>query len=169
MTRGRKRFLLSLQPAQITTGNRGYASSGPLPQGALIESVILESDTASGLVVINFGVAAGAVASQADAAAAQSGFIGLGSIISQAEGIGVPIPNGTVYITGLGWLVPSSLMRVFVEVINGSGSSIRANATFIGDWLTEDEYYRYGQPREVEEIGTGNTRRTPANTGPTVP
>ena len=134
----RRPLLIALQPAQVTAGNRGQASSRPLPNSFRIDTVIAETDTPSGLVYVRYGVSPGAVTSQAEAASAQSFVDSFGTLITTSNRDMIPLPQGTSYLTGLDIVIPSSQMRLWCEAINSQSSdATRVSVTFLGEYIDE--------------------------------
>lgn len=138
---GRKRLLITVQPAQVTAGSSGFANTDPLRSAIYLDSVIIETDTPSGLVLVNFGVSPGPVTSTALANAAQSAFDDSGTAINLTDGQAIPLPNGSAYLTGLSWMIPNGFARLFVQVINNQASdATRCHVIFQGWYLSEEEY-----------------------------
>ena len=134
----RRPLLLCLQPAQVTAGSRGQASSKAIPNPFRIDTIIAETDTPSGLVYVRYGISPGAVASQADAASAQSIIDSFGTLITTSNRDMIALPQGTSYLSGLGVVVPSSQMRLWCEVINSQSSdATRVSVTFQGEYIDE--------------------------------
>lgn len=168
----RRPLLICLQPAQVTAGSRGQASSRPLANPFRLDTIIAETDTPSGLVYVRYGVSPGAVASQADAQGAQCLIDSLGTVITTSNRDMIALPQGTSYLTGLGVIVPSSQMRLWVEVINSQSSdSTRVSVTFQGELIDEGsaelsgavEYLSDIKP--MAQIATGGLQRQ----GPVTP
>lgn len=168
----RRPLLIALQPAQVTAGSRGQASSRPLPNSFVLDTIIAETDTPSGLVYVRYGVSPGAVASQAEAASAQSIVDSFGAVITTSNRDMLPLPQGTIYLTGLGVVVPSSQMRLWCEVINSQSSdATRVSVIFKGEYIDEgpgelasaEEYA--GQTAATIAAATGRLRQT----GPITP
>ena len=134
----RRPLLICLQPAQVAAGGRGQASSKALPNPFVITTVIAETDTPSGLVYVRFGVSPGAIASQADAQGAQCIIDSLGTLITTSNRDMIALPQGTCYLTDLSIVVPSSQMRLWMEVINSQGSdATRTSVIFKGTYIDE--------------------------------
>lgn len=134
----RRPLLLCLQPAQVTAGQRGQASSRPLPNAFRLDTIIAETDTPSGLVYVRYGISPGEVSSQAAAASGQSFVDSWGSLILTTNRDAIPLPQGTSYLSGLGIIVPTSLMRIWCEVINNQASdATRVSVTFQGEYIDE--------------------------------
>lgn len=136
---GRKRLVLTLQPAQVNAAALGYVSSGPLPAPLLLDSIIAETDTPSGLVYFRCGVSQGAVTTEALAASGQNIVDSHGSTISGGADA-IPLPNGSVYITGIDLLIPQGLNRLWCAFDNDSASAIRGHVIFLGYWLNQSEF-----------------------------
>jgi hypothetical protein len=170
----RKRLICVLQPAQVAAGASGFLASEPIKGNVYLDTVIVETDTPSGLVLVNFGVAPLNVTTTEEAALGQSGIDDIGSAINLPDGLALPLPNGSAYLTSLNWWIPNSYQRFFVQVINNQATdATRCHATFMGYYLTDSEYMDMTtgrtsppQPPQPGEIATSGRLTTKPITPP---